>query len=391
MSIRFHAAVSAEESSEQAVQRLIEDARQHVDAVDVAFLFYTSHHNDQAEQLADRFTREFQPQVLAGCSCEGVIGVDREIERAPAMALMLGTLPGARLHPFHIDTEGWRDVLQDRSALVEKLGLGAETRAIIGFGDPWTTALAQFVQVLDDASPQAPLIGGMASGARSPGGNRLIYNDRVISEGFVGISLSGPIEVQSIVSQGCKPIGSPMVITKANKNVVEQLGGKPAMLVLREMIDTISPADRELLQHGLLIGRAISEYRERFGRGDFLIRNLAGADQESGSIAVADYVRVGQTVQFHVRDAETAHEDLSLMLDDVKQASGALLFSCNGRGTQLFDQPHHDVSVAREKLGDLPVAGFFAAGEIGPVGGKNFVHGHTASLALFREPTGVSP
>jgi small ligand-binding sensory domain FIST len=176
-----------------------------------------------------------------------------------------------------------------------------------------------------------------------------------------------------------------MVITKAHDNIIEQLGGKPALAALREIINGLSESEQALLQHGLLIGRAISEYREKFGRGDFLVRNLAGADQETGAIAVADYVRVGQTVQFHVRDKVTAHEDLELMLNDVTTASGALCFSCNGRGTNLFGQPNHDVNVAREKMPGTPVAGFFAAGEIGPVGGKNFIHGHTASFALFRE------
>ena len=151
------------------------------------------------------------------------------------------------------------------------------------------------------------------------------------------------------------------------------------------MINGLSPAEQKLLQHGLLIGRAISEYRDTFGRGDFLVRNIIGADQDTGSLSMGDFLRVGQTVQFHVRDAATADEDLSAMLDGVAAPAGVLLFSCNGRGSNLFQTPDHDVRVARDKMPGTPVSGFFAAGEIGPVGGKNFVHGHTASLALFRE------
>lgn len=387
MSLRFHAAVSDHESSDEALGRVIDDAQQHLDAADVAFFFFTAHHAEQADEMAEKLLLEFEPQALIGCSCEGVIGETREIERAPGMALMLGFAPGVTIHPFHIASDDWRGIIQDRDALAEKLGVGEQTRAIIGFGDPWTTPLTQFMSALDAALPTAPLIGGMASGARQPGGNKLIRNDHVGKEGFVGVSLAGPIEVQSVVSQGCRPIGEPMVITKGRENIIEQLGGKPAMSALREIINSLSEADQALLQHGLLIGRAISEYREKFGSGDFLVRNLAGADQETGAIAVADYVRVGQTVQFHVRDAATAHEDLLLMLNDVKPASGALCFSCNGRGMNLFDQPNHDVTVAREKMPGAPVAGFFAAGEIGPVGGKNFIHGHTASFAMFREST----
>jgi small ligand-binding sensory domain FIST len=268
------------------------------------------------------------------------------------------------------------------------MGIGAETRGVIGFGDPWTTPLNQFLQAMDAHAAHAPLVGGFASGGRSPGENRLLHGDAASEDGLVGVSISGDVEMLTVVSQGCKPIGQPMVITRGRENIIEQLGGKPAMTALREIIDSLTEGDRELLRNGLLIGRAISEYRETFGRGDFLVRDLAGADQESGAMQVADYVRVGQTVQFHVRDAASADEDLSLMLADDrigKAPSGGLLFSCNGRGTNLFDQPNHDIRVAHKKMPRTPLAGFFAAGEIGPVGGKNFVHGHTASFALFRE------
>ncbi len=237
---------------------------------------------------------------------------------------MLGALPDATLHPFHIATDEWREMIRDREKLIETMGLGPQTRAIIGFGDPWTTPLPQLMSALDETSPQSPLIGGMASGARAQGQNRLIKNDIVAGDGFVGVSLAGAIEVQSVVSQGCKPIGSPMVITRAKENIIEQLGGKPALVVLREVVDALNEADRALLQHGLLIGRAISEYRERFGRGDFLVRNIVGADQENGAIAVGDFARVGQTVQFHVRDAATADEDLSLMLEGIDAPAGRL-------------------------------------------------------------------
>jgi small ligand-binding sensory domain FIST len=168
---------------------------------------------------------------------------------------------------------------------------------------------------------------------------------------------------------------------------VEQLGGKPALEALRETVMQLPDDQKELLQNGLLIGRAISEYRERFGRGDFLVRNLVGVDDQSGAIALADYVKTGQTVQFHVRDAQTADEDLSLLLAPqsmAEPAAGGLLFSCNGRGTRLFDRPCHDIAAAQKAMPKTPMAGFFAAGELGPIGGKNFIHGHTASLALFR-------
>jgi small ligand-binding sensory domain FIST len=327
-----------------------------------------------------------------GCSAEGVIGGNQEIERAPGVALLVGNLPGVHIHPFHVASYDWRRLILDEpEELAERVGYGSETRAVIGFGDPFTTPTNQFLDAMDQRCPNAPLLGGMASSARGPGENVLLRNDEVLDDGFVGVSLSGPVRVDAVVSQGCRPIGQRLVVTKARGNVVEAVGGKSPLGVLREIIHEMPERDKQLLEHGLFLGKAISEYRETFGRGDFLVRNLMGADEKTGAVAVNGDVRVGQTVQFHVRDAATADEDLRLMLakeqpDGVATPpAGALLFSCNGRGTRLFPDPCHDVGVAGELLPQTPVAGFFAAGELGPVGGKNFIHGHTASFAFFRE------
>ncbi len=392
--MRFVSAVSEAESTDDAVSAVIESARESGVQCDACFLFFTAHHIDEAEAIVEKLWLELDPQALVGCSAEGVIGGDREIERAPGISLLMAQLPRVRLHPFHIAADDWRGIIVDPDNLAERIGHGGETRALIGFGDPFTTPLNEFLELLDSHFPAVPLIGGMASSARQPGENILVRNDQTFSDGFVGVSLSGPIEVETIVSQGCRPIGRTLVVTKAHDNIIEQLGGKPALTALSEIVNGLGDSDKSLLGHGLLIGRVISEYRETFGRGDFLVRNIMGVDQNSGAIAVTDYVRVGQTVQFHVRDAATASEDLSLLLDPQRQgatpAAGGLLFSCNGRGTRMFDTPCHDVSAARAAMPQTPVAGFFAAGELGPVGGKNFIHGHTASLALLR-PAGATP
>lgn len=387
--MRFHSAISDDPSTAEAVEDVIrQTARVLSGKVDAVFAFFTAHHADAADDLLERLWLELDPQALVGCSAEGVIGGEREIERQPGIAILAAELPDVRLHPFHVaGRTDWRHVLSDEDELKDRLGIGEQTRAIIGFGDPFTTPLDQLLETINRAGPGVPVIGGMASGARQPGGNVLLRNDQTFGEGFVGLSLGGPVAVQAIVSQGCRPIGRAMVITRSHDNVIEQLGGKPAMQALRETVNEIPEPDRGLLENGLFIGRAISEYRERFDRGDFLVRNVIGADEESGAIALADYVKTGQTVQFHVRDANTAHEDLDLMLQGQKSlapAAGGLLFSCNGRGMNLFDQPCHDLRAAREAMPRTPVAGFFAAGELGPVGGKNFVHGHTASFALLR-------
>lgn len=389
--MRFQAFLSEHEATLPAAAEIVRAARESgVGEVDAAFVFFTAHHRDESEALSEQLWLELDPQCIVGCSAEGVIGADREVEGTPGIAVLVGQMPGVRIHPFHVTSEDWHNLLSDSEALIERVGYGEETRAVIGFGDPWTTPLDQLMATMDQHLPRAPLIGGMASAARAAGGNVLIRNDESYNEGFVGVSLSGPIDVQTVVSQGCRPIGQTFVITRAHDNVIEQLGGRPAMDVLRDAIHALPPADSELLQHGLLIGRAISEYREKFSRGDFLVRNIMGVDQRNGAIAMADYVRVGQTIQFHVRDAATADEDLRLMLESQADRSqiGALLFSCNGRGTKLFDEPNHDISVARRQMPATPVAGFFAAGEIGPVGGRNFIHGHTASFAMFRPSHG---
>jgi len=229
----------------------------------------------------------------------------------------------------------------------------------------------------------------MASGALRPLGNTLFVNDRLTQQGAVGVALSGALEVNVVVSQGCRPIWRPFRITAAHRNVILGLEGRPPLAWLQELIPELPEEDRLLLQNGLFVGRAIKPQTETLGRGDFLIRGVMGVDQDSGAIAIGDSVIEGETIQFHLRDALTAQEDLEMML--IPQMfrdppSGGLLFSCNGRGTRLYDHPDGDISVIQRSLENIHLAGFFCAGEIGPIGGANFLHGHTASLVLFRPP-----
>ncbi len=383
--MRFATFLSQLESTADARDEIAREVRNSGIAPDVAFVFFSAHHAESVNDLS-----KIVPSLLLGCSAEGVIGAGMEVEREPGVALLVAEIPGVRLHPIRIARDDWRGLLSEPQTLLSRIGYESDTRAIIGFGDPFTTPLSQFLSALDGLAPSSPLIGGMASSARAPGENALVLGGDIFNEGFVGVSLSGAIDVETIVSQGCKPIGHPLVITRSRDNVIEQLGGKPALTALQEIVEELPAEQREMLQNGLMVGRAITEYRDRFGRGDFLVRNIVGVDQESGAIALADFVRTGQTVQFHVRDAQTADEDLNLMLEVQKvddPPAGALLFSCNGRGTRLFDAPSHDIAAAGRAMPATPVAGFFAAGEIGPIGGKNFIHGHTASFALFRPKT----
>jgi len=243
--------------------------------------------------------------------------------------------------------------------------------------------------MLNVACPAIPVIGAMASGGEAAHENRLLLDDRVFCAGGVGLAIAGRVEVECTVSQGCRPIGHPYVITRSKRHLVQEMGGRSVMSIIDDVVGQLEPEDQALVQrNGLFVGRVIDEYKERFGRGDFLIKNIIGADREQGYIAIGDpQVNVGQTIQFHVRDQKTAEEDFMLLLEGQQlhgDAAGGLLFSCNGRGTRLFDHKNADVTVIRKALGDLPLAGFFAAGEIGPVGHESFLHGHTACLAVFR-------
>jgi small ligand-binding sensory domain FIST len=259
--------------------------------------------------------------------------------------------------------------------------------------EPFTTHAVQLVDALTEAYPQAPIIGGLASGAQQPGEIRLFLDGKIYDEGAVGVGLTGKILLQTVVSQGCRPIGEPLVVTRAEKNVVFELGGRPPMKILQEMLPQLPAKDRQLARSGLLfIGRVINEYQDEYGRGDFLIRNLIESDRESGALSVADMMRTGQTVQFQVRDGETADEDLRQLLQKKHNAlagkppHAALLFTCLGRGEGMYGSAHHDIQAVQECLGPLPVAGFFCNGEIGPVGQRAFVHGFTSVLGLFTEP-----
>jgi small ligand-binding sensory domain FIST len=327
---------------------------------------------------------------MLGVTAESVLGVDQELEGLAGMAAMAFRLPGVRLHTWSYRPDHDAALLTDPEAMRQRLGLDDELRTVIMLADPFSTPMTRLLPAIvacGDRGAPVPVVGGLSSGASQPGNNALVFNDEMFTSGGIGVTVAGPIGVDIIVSQGCRPIGKPLVITSAQGNVIQELGGGPPVEAIQKLPATLDERERALLSGGLLLGTVIDEYKDRFGRGDFLVRNILGFDKKRGAIAVGDLPRVGQTVQFHVRDAETAHEDLQLLLDaqQLKEPPlGGLLFTCNGRGSRLFEGQHHDIQTIRDRLGELPLAGFFAAGEIGPVGKRSFLHGHTASLAVFR-------
>ncbi|OWY63248.1 hypothetical protein B7486_54135, partial [cyanobacterium TDX16] len=250
--------------------------------------------------------------------------------------------------------------------------------------DPFSFPVDQVVDQLAGGRPDLRVVGGLASGARGPGGNRLVLDGGVHEDGAVGLLLDPSVPVRTVVSQGCRPIGTPMIVTRSERNVIYELAGRPALDRVMEVIDQLDPDDRALAQQGLHLGRVIDERKVDFERGDFLVRNVLGADRSNGAVAVGDEVEVGATVQLQVRDALSADEDLRHLLAEVAgPPDGTLVFTCNGRGTHLFGEPHHDAGLVDDAFGGVPTAGMFCAGELGPVGGRTFVHGFTASLVLF--------
>jgi small ligand-binding sensory domain FIST len=267
------------------------------------------------------------------------------------------------------------------------LGEWPRDSSMLMLGEPFGFPVDVMLERFNEDRPGIQIAGGMASGAQMPGQARLLLNGETFSEGAVAVRISGA-PVRTIVSQGCRPIGEPMVITKSERNIIEQLGGKLALDVVYELFQTLPTREQTMFQSGLFVGRVINEYQEKFEYGDFLIRNVVGLDKELRSITIGDFVRPGQTVQFHIRDAESASVELSQMLVkavEQRPYASALLFTCNGRGLNMFSDPHHDANLVftNGKDRQAPTAGFFAAGEIGNVGGKNFLHGFTASVLLF--------
>jgi small ligand-binding sensory domain FIST len=388
----FAAALSTTEPTLQAVEEVCAQTRTHLPGeVDLAIVFFSTHHAHAAEELVRRVRERLAPRCLLGCVAESVIGNEREIEQSPALSLWASRWARpVTMEPFHLVLErtadgpslfGWPDELS---------GTDGENAAVLLLGDPFTFPIDLFLRRVNEDSPGVRVLGGMASGLRAPGQCRLLFQDGVKDQGAVGVLLRGALGLRSIVSQGCRPIGRHLVITRAQDNLILELGGQTPLAYLQELWPALSEEEQHLFQQGLHIGRVLNEYQSDFLRGDFLVRNVLALERETGSLAITDRVRVGQTVQFHVRDAATADEDLRALLRlDMdahdRKPSAALLFSCNGRGTHLFPEPHHDARVLRAEVGDIPVAGFFAQGELGPVSGQNFIHGFTASVALFEE------
>jgi small ligand-binding sensory domain FIST len=380
---RIATGLSAAPAAEDAAVEAVRQVRAALDGSkpELVFLFLSAAHLAEVEIAAAVVREQLGAASLLGCVAEGVVGGTRELEGGPGLAIWAGALPGARVETFHLEAipaeegltvSGFPD-LDEAPALVTMLV------------DPFTFPAGSFLRLLNEEHAGLPVVGGIAAGAGSPGAQVLIVDDEHHADGVVGAALSG-IPIRTIVSQGCAPIGRDAVVTHAEGNVVFELAGQPALERLKADLASLPPERLQQAANGLLVGLVIDENRSEYGRGDYLVRALLGADEDSGAIAVGDEVRIGQTLRFHVRDAASADEDLRISLAEGlagETATGALLFTCNGRGSHMFAEPDHDARVVAEAVGSPSLAGFFCGGEIGPVGGRAFLHGFTATTAVF--------
>jgi small ligand-binding sensory domain FIST len=350
-------------------------------APDVLFVFACGENPDSVAVAEQRVAAISPAQVVIGCGASGVIGGNRGVQEGNAVSVWAARLPGARLSPFRLDTMRGEDQL----VVAGMPEAHPEDVAAVLLADPYSFPVDPFVERSGEALGGLPIIGGLATGVQGRGAARLLVDGEVYDTGAVGLVIGGPVRAETIVSQGCRPIGPSMTITNAIDNIVFELAGETALSRLEEAVAGLSDEDQRLVQNGLLIGVAMDEYADEHEQGDFLVRGVIGVDSGSGAIAIGDVVDVGRTVRFQVRDAATAEADLAALLgrQDPGAVDGALLFSCNGRGSAMFPTADHDVRAVRRMLGITGVGGIFADGEIGPVAGRNHVHGFTASILTF--------
>ena len=384
--------VNATEAADAACRQVLEQLQGA--SCDLACVFASTIYRTSWPTLLTSINERLKPTVLIGCSGSGIIGGGQELEWVPAISIVAAHLPEVRLFPFVVSPEEL-ELSSPGGFWVDKIGASPDARPVfILVADPYTGQPMKLLTELNATYRTRPIVGGLASGGNEPGEHFIFMGTQVYHEGAVGVAMTGNITMDTIISQGCRPIGRPFVITSAEESIIMQLGGRPALAVLHEVLSVLSPEDRELAQRGsIFVGLAINEMREKFLPGDFLIRNIVGIDPDVGAIAVAEQVAVGHTLQFQLRDPRTSRQELRRLLQQVSEpsrhapAAGCLFFNCTGRGKSLYGIAHQDVKTIQTVSGKLPIGGFFCNGEIGPVDGTNLLHGYTASLGLFRPLT----
>ena len=363
---------------------------------DLVVVFASPGYDQQSEPLGLLVRERFPSAAIVGCMGAGVIGGGREVEHSPALSVTAAHLPGVRVNGFHIGSDDLPSPDAAPDAWHRLVGVTPDLDPhFILLADPFSVRGEDLLEGLDFAFPAAAKIGGLASGGQQPQSHVLYCNGDAFRDGVVGVSLAGNITVDTVVAQGCRPVGEPMHVTEAEHNLVISVDGTPTMERLQAMFERMSPSEQQLVQHNLFVGLAMDPLQDRVEAGEFLIRNIVGVDPRRGAVAVGAEVHEGQIIQFHVRDAGTSAEDLRATLGAYLRSAGdrrgaaALMFQCTGRGEYLYGASGHDSALFAEMVGSVPLAGFFCNGEIGRVSGSTYVHSYTSSLAIFREHTGA--
>jgi small ligand-binding sensory domain FIST len=372
--MKWSSAVSPASRVDDAIAETASRVRRELGDVapDLAIVFVSAHHAPAYAAVPELVRAALEPRTLVGCSAGGVIGGGHEIEGAPGFSLTAARLPDVTVTAFHA-TE----------PVPPPLAAGPPPQLVV-FPEPFSFDAETFLHLVDARHPGCTVVGGVASGARQRGQNALFLDGVVHRDGLVGVALAGDVVVDTVVAQGCRPIGEPMFVTRCERNFLYEVDGRSPAAVLSDLHRRATGRDKELFRSSLFLGIVMREQTE-YGQGDFLIRNVLGLDGKTGAVAVGALLRPGMVVQFHLRDARTSAEDLDAMLGRyAARPAGSLLFSCLGRGVHLYGRPDHDTDLARRHLGDVPMGGFFCNGEIGPVQGTTFLHGYTSAFGLFR-------
>ena len=381
----------SDDFDEAGLRKWAENLRSQLSAsqVSLGLVFMAPRFFPHAKQVLEILRVHARIPLLAGCSSTGLVaGVD-EIEENAGVSLALYSLPGAELKEFYFTQS---QVEESNGAGYWRLETGVEpeqTSGWLAFADPFHLDAESWLRGWNEAYAPLPVFGGLASGLPADQTTQIYLNGDVYEEGGVAISVGGDVKLAGVISQGCTPIGETWTLTRVEQNLIHRIANRPAYEVLAETVNKLPTEEQRKARGNLFIGLVVNEYLEDFHRGDFLVRNLLGGDPQTGVLAVGALPRTGQTMQFQRRDAAAASEDMSELLARTrKQLGGAKIYGgclccCNGRGKNLFGRSGHDARLVQQQLGGIGLAGFFCNGEIGPVGEKNFLHGYTASLALF--------
>ena len=414
--MKWASAISTHVSLETAIQAVVKEATTQLgEKPDLALVFISLAFVSEYPRLAPLLQAALPDTCILGCSGSGVVGMDdgfpEEVERGAALSLTLAHLPGVEIKPFHLTERDLPDLDSPPGRWSKLLGVAPERKpSFIVMADPFSSGTSELLQGLDYAYPGSVKVGGLAGVESVSRQSGLFCEGKIHREGTIGVALSGEIVVEAIVAQGCRPIGELYRVSEGEGNVMMQLAvagdvdeslAQTPLEILQNLFQEMDEAERELAQNALFIGVAQSGFKPELKRGDFLIRNLVGVDPRNGAIAIADKIRPGMRIQFHIRDARTSAEDLENMLRRYRverlesnldsshrklSPVGALLFACTGRGEALYDEPNYDSDMFERYLGPMPIGGFFCNGEIGPVGGATFLHGFTSVFGICSAP-----